>query len=544
MAEKAESLKLDYYIDLILRHRWFIIIPFCLSMIVGLYFALVLPKIYVARTLILVESQRVPEKFVQSIVSTDVDSKISTISQQIKSRSNLEKIIKKVDLFPTSEFKNTFMEEKVEALRERINVRVTRSRGRGADTFSISLTGSDPQKIMRAVNEVASGFIDENLKVREDQAVGTSVFLESQLESIRKRLEEVEKKLRDYRKLYMGELPEQLDTNLRILDRLQNDLNERQKGLQDARNRLMLINNQIETNKQFLAATTTTQTDNGEVLDINQLRNQLANLKASYTDRHPDVIRLKDKIKDLEAKPRLGETGQAATSPSNPSQNRTPSVTNSFAVAQIRQQQEIEMEIRNLDAEIPQLKRQIREYQRRVEATPKREEELLALKRDYNNIQGSYSSLLNRKLEADIAVSMEKKQKGEQFRIIDYAQVPNVPVSPNMKKLFMMAVAAGLGLGGGLIFLLDFFDTSLRRIEDIESDLGVAVIATIPRIYQQKDKVLQRINMVLTAFGVLIAICLFSGFGLLVLKGVDPVIELVQQYTNMPVKDFFLKLGF
>ena len=542
MAEKAESLNLDYYIDLVLRHRWLIIIPLCLSMVVGLYFAFTLPKIYQASTLILVEPQRVPEQFVRSIVSTDVDSKISTISQQIKSRSNLEKIIQKFDLFSTPEYKNTFMEDKVRNLRARIAVNVTRSRG--ADTFSISFIGSDPQRITRVVNGVASGFINENLKVREDQATGTSAFLEDQLENMRRRLEEVEKKLRDYRKLYMGELPEQLEANLRILDRLQDELNERQKGLQDARNRLLLINNQIEANKQLRVSTSPTAPGRDEVLDINQLRNQLASLKTSYTDQHPDVIRLENKIKELELKSKHAGIESTAKSPSNTSQNQTPVSTNRFLADQIRQRQEVEIEIRDLQAEIPQIKRQINEYQRRVDATPRREEELIALKRDYDNIQESYSSLLNRKLEADIAVNMEKKQKGEQFRIIDYARVPKKPVKPNMKKLFMMAVVAGLGLGGGLIYLADFLDPSLRRIEDIESDLGIAVIATIPRIYRRKDKVLQSINTVTSLIGIITAVFLVAGFGLIVLNGVDSVIELAQRHTDLPLRDILLKIKF
>ena len=117
----------------------------------------------------------------------------------------------------------------------------------------------------------------------------------------------------------------------------------------------------------------------------------------------------------------------------------------------------------NLNEEIEEINRRMRQLQRRVDNIPKREQELLSLKRDHQNIQNTYNSLLNRKLEAEIAVNMERKQKGEQFRIIDYAKVPQRPVEPDMKKLFMFVVAAGLGIGGGCIFLLEFLDTSFRK---------------------------------------------------------------------------------
>jgi hypothetical protein len=166
-----------------------------------------------------------------------------------------------------------------------------------------------------------------------------------------------------------------------------------------------------------------------------------------------------------------------------------------------------------------------------VERTPKREEELLALNRDYNNIQGSYNSLLNRKLEAEISLNMEKKQKGEQFRVIDPARLPRKPVSPDLRKLFMMVMAVGLGLGAGLIFLLDFFNSSLKDPEKFEDDLGLAVLATIPKVYQKKDFRLKRLNQAMTALSLVVAACLLAGFATLVFHGVEPTMEIVRPYV-------------
>jgi hypothetical protein len=166
-----------------------------------------------------------------------------------------------------------------------------------------------------------------------------------------------------------------------------------------------------------------------------------------------------------------------------------------------------------------------------VERTPQREQELLTLKRDYENTQESYNSLLNRRLEAEIAVNMEKKQKGEQFSIMESAEVPLVPVSPNMKIIFMLSFIFGLHIGPGLIFLRDYFNTSLKDPNDFESDLGVSVLATIPKIYRKKDIRLKRLNRFLTGVSILVAVCLFAGFGVLAFLGVEPTMELVQ---NLP----------
>ncbi len=157
----------------------------------------------------------------------------------------------------------------------------------------------------------------------------------------------------------------------------------------------------------------------------------------------------------------------------------------------------------------------------------------MKLRRHYDDTQYSYNSLLNRMLDSEITVNMEKKQKGEQFRIIDHASLPQKPVSPDMRKLFLISVAAGLGLGGGLIFLLDFMNPSLKQPKDYKSDLGLKVLATIPKLLGPKDKLWRRLNRGLTALSLVFAAALTAGFGLIVLKGVDPMMELVSKYVKI-----------
>jgi polysaccharide chain length determinant protein (PEP-CTERM system associated) len=526
MNSKDETFNIAYYINLIFKRRWLIIIPFCLAMIVGIYLAITLPKIYRASTLILVEPQSVPAEFVREIVTSEIDARITTIQQQILSHTNLEKIIDQFKLFTGYGSENLFMADKVATMRNRIEVEVSRTRRQGPNAFSISYYDANPETAMKIANGLTTLFIDENLKIREAQALGTSDFLQAELEAMRKRLVVVEEKLREYRERYRGELPEQLDSNLRILANLQQQLNEREARLSDERNRLIEVENQIQTRKQMLETSSIAQSATNEIVTLDQHKQQLENLQSSYTEKHPDVIRLKEKIASLEAmqtttQQGAGSTGQDARFLEDRALNE-----------QITQRTEIRIALSSLADDIAKIRQQISTYQQRVERTPKREEELMALRRDYDNIQESYNSLLNRKLEAEIAVNMEKKQKGEQFRVIDPARLPHKPISPDLRRLFMMVLAAGLGFGAGLIFLLDFFNNTLKDPEKFEDDLGVPVLATIPKVYQKKDLRLKRLNEVLTAVSIVAAICLLTGFAALVFNGVEQTIAAVRPYMT------------
>ena len=518
MASANQNIQIEHYISLALKHRWFIIIPFCISMLVGICMAFTLPKIYSSQTLILVEPQRVPTNYVQSIVSTDIESRISTISQQIMSRTNIEKIINEYNLFDDPKYDNMYSEDKLEVVRKQITVSVTRARG--ADAFSVAFQGKDPQKVMNVANALASYFIDENLKVREAQAIGTSDFLENERNAMLKRLEEVEKALQDYRTQHMGELPEQLESNLSILGRLQEQLNQREERLSNAQYRLTLLRDQNVSTSTSGGATA----GPGETSDLEQLRNQLKILQAKYTDKHPDVVKTKKLIADIENDLK-NQVGQHSNDPNADAQQNF--------YRHSREYQELDLEIKNLTSEIKDLEREIKLYQQRVEVTPKREQELMSLTRDYNNILETYNSILNRKLEAEIAVNMEKKQKGEQFRIIDPAKLPEKPVSPNMKKLFLLFLAAGLGSGGGIIFLMDFMDTKFKSKDEVESFTELPVLATVPVVSQPKTKRLKAIGNAFCLVSVLFSIGLFGVFGIITVKGIDQSIELAGKIINI-----------
>ena len=520
MQKAAQEINPRDIIEIVLRRRWWIIATFCLSMIVGICLAIMLPRIYSAKTIILIQPQKVPTNYVQSVVSMDIDSRLNILTQQILSRSNLEKIIQDFNLFSEPKYENMFVEDKINELRKKISIELIfpdetrdsrRFQPRDQDAFSISFKGKDPEKVLKITNSLTSYVIDANLKARATEAIGTSNFLREEVDSIQIELAEKEKTLKEYREKYMGGLPQQLETNLRMLDRLQERLNARKIDLINAKNKLAILENQILEGDILL------NRNSGEPLTAEEAKARLAYSETRYTDKHPDVIRYKKMITEMKKKNKNNDKDTSDGAPYIPINLRI-------------QKQQYKAEIETYMADISNLTSQIRDYQKRVEDTPKKEQELLLVERDYDNIKKTHNELLSRKLEAEISLNMEKKQKGEQFQIIDPATLPEKPISPNMKILFLLTLVAGPNIGLGLIFLMEYFNTSFRNPEDLESYLDLSVLATLPIVYHEKDKRKQRLSLVFSILSVMLSCVLLIAFAVLSLKGVDQTMELLNNF--------------
>ena len=509
------------YLDMAVRRKWWIIIPFLVVLLGGLTFSLVCPKTYEAKTLILVQPQKVPQEYVRNIISTTVEGRLMTISQQVTSRTNLEKIIKKYDIYSFPE-NDMPMDIKVESMRKRIMIDVShRGRGSGTNSFTISFSGRNPEKVSEVTNALAGNFITENLRMRESQAIGTSTFIADELDSVKKRLMNKEEELKQYREEYMGGLPEQLDTNLAILERLQAQLDQINNNLRDAENRKILIQAQISDQRRSIITSSPGSATQIEEMprDINSLRNELASLKLRYTQNHPDMIRLKKMIAALQ--------GQISGSKAGSHEVEAPV---SRVVQELRHQfQDIIFEIKGLKEESSETKSKIKWHQKMIEETPKREQEQLAMNRDYENLNEVYNSLLSRKLEAEIAVSMEKKQKGEQFKVVDPAITPTHPAKPDLKKILMLTLVLGLGLGGGLAFLKETLDTSYKTPDEVETETELPVLVSMPIMYTEKElkkmKTKEVIAYASVAFGFVVSVIVI----ILTTKGADATFEFINK---------------
>ncbi len=538
------TLKPDQIIEIVIRRRWIVLIPLCISLTVGIYLAFTLPRTYQASTSILVHAQTVPGSYVKSIVSSGINNRISTISQQVMSRSNLEKIIDQFALFEDDNTAGMYLEDKIEVMRKRINVKLTRARS-GTDAFSISYKGKHPDKVMRITNTLSSYFMDENLKLREAQAVGTSEFLDAELEKTRKRLVDREKNLSEYRAKFLGGLPDELESNLRTLDRLQQQLSDKQATLRDAKNAVNTLNAQIFQLKEMAQRAGDPQFASLDSMDggfegteneaeLKRTEKIYEMLLLRYTDQHPDVKKLQVTIEKLKVKIKEEARTFEELQGAEPDKSaKTPVLKKSRTMIQLEMQlRQIKTEINALNTDIKKIQERTVFYQKKVEDTPKREQDLLSLKRDYGNIKDVFNSLLDRKLEAELAVNMEKKQKGEQFRILDHARVPEKPISPDIKKIIVFSLAAGMGAAAGIIFLLEIFNAAIRWDEDIETKLGLPILASIPPMRKTGDGLKKKIDIILFLAAATYAAGILCLFVVINQKGIGRVVNFIKLHLT------------
>ncbi|MGD9687197.1 MAG: GumC family protein [Desulfobacter sp.] len=537
--QSQTQIKPDYIIDVLIRGRWFLIVPLCISLTLGLGMTLTANKTYEAATMILVQPQRVPINYIKSVVSSGIGERISTISQQVLSRSNLEQIIEQFGLYENSS--GIYQEEKIEALRKQIKVKIENSRG-GSEAFSISFTGSEPERVMRIANTLASYFMDENLKVREAQAIGTSEFLDSELEKTKKRLEEKEQKLAAFRAKYLGGLPDELESNLRTLDRMQKQVTDKAMLLREVNNSISQLDSQISS----MAATGGSgsggddflsfdfeESQEGEDSALQAAQEKYDALLLRYTEKHPDVKKLKSIIEKLKQKLEASKEEDELSSAES-EEDILPDMGMDPVAPLKAQRAQLVAEANNIQAEVSAIQEKMKIYAQRVEDTPKRELELQSLTRDYGNIQDVYNSILDRKLEAELSVNMEKKQKGEQFRILDHARLPEKPISPNVKMMFLLSIAGGLGLGGGFLFLKELLTFSvIRRDDQIDTLLGLPILASIPPLEKPNGRTKKKIEWVM-----FICCCSYSAvflafFAILNHKGLDRTMNFIKTTLNL-----------
>ena len=486
------------YLDIGLRRKWYIIVPLVICVLGSFGVYKYLPKVYKATTLILVQPQRVPENYVRPTITDSVASRLNTIGQEILSRTRLEKVIQEFNLYSDIR-KSVPMEGIVEVMRRAVEVKVQTNpqNERVQNSFSVSFEGKDPETVMMVTNKLASLFIEENLKVREDRAEGTSEFLSKELQGMDERLRQKEYEIRNFRERAMGQLPQQLDANLRILERLQQQIKTTNESLRAAEDRIIVIQNQIEMMKKREIIRVGSQgdisVDRGEdplMAQLRNLRSDLAVAQSKYKENHPDVIDLKRKIADIE--PKIRESMRKTQGQGVSEQNLTPPSldpeTQRLLTQYTEQYHAAALETKRLREEEKELKQQIALYQRRIEDTPRREQELAFLTRDYDLLKTNYQSLLDKKIQAQMAQNLEHKQQGEQFKILDPARVPENPVKPDRNKILLIGAVIGLALGLGLTWLRETMDQSFHTVSDVESYLGLPVLATIPNLKEEERK--------------------------------------------------------
>lgn len=514
----------------ILRKRKLLLIgPFIVFAATGIWVSLSLPDQYRASTLILVVPQRVPENYVRPAIAESIEQRLLSISPQILSETRLERIITELDLYPKQRQEKGGIQDVIKSMRNDINVEIIKG-----DLFRVTYSGSSPYKVMQVTQRLASLFVEENLKDREQLAVGTNQFLDSQLEIARTRLEEQERKNQEYRQTHAGELPSQIGANLQVLQTAGVQLLALQDSLSRDRDRKLELEDtlaQLErsdppmpkaaatgrgaagssggTAPEELPSTGVTAQTISNATQLQAARQRLETMQQRLTNDHPDVIAAKRLIKELErsvAQDVLKGTGTAM--PDDPVL-----AAKLTRMAQARTQlASVEKEIARKTAEETRLKQLVATYQARVETEPARESELIALTRDYDTLKETYRSLLAKKEESGIAANLERQQVSQQFKTIDAARLPAEPYAPSRRLIALVAGGIGFALGFGLTVILELRDQSFRSGAEIVQRLSLPVIAMVPAVITRHEQRRQTRQFVLSLAVVLMAGLVGGGY--------------------------------
>ncbi|MGA2170178.1 MAG: Wzz/FepE/Etk N-terminal domain-containing protein [Terracidiphilus sp.] len=473
------ELTMQDYVEVLKRRFWLILYSTVLLLGLGVAVSYILPPQYVSQTLVLIEQQKVPEDYVKPVVSEDLGGRLASMKEQILSRSRIEPIIERFNLYASKKYT---MDDRIDLTRKAIGInpiRSDQSRGTGGmPGFFISFKARDAHTAQQVCGEITSLFLSENLSAREQSAEGTTDFLKQQLADAKRNLDEQEAKLAAFERKNIGKLPGQESSNTNTLQALTTQLDAATQSV-----------NRTQQDVTFLEAMVSQQTQEAPHADpvtgtsVDALKDQLKDLRkqkealdALYTPDHPDVVAMARQIANVQAEiaqdqaePAKGQPAATHPDPPQLQQLKAQLRVAHQAVTTARQEQAL-------------VEEQVRRYESRLESSPMVEEEYKQVTRDHETALQFYNTLLTKMNESSMATALEQRQQGEQFRVMDAANLPDAPTFPNRRVFAGGGLAAGLVLGLLLAALLEYRDTSLRNERDIWAFTKLPTLAFISHI--------------------------------------------------------------
>jgi polysaccharide chain length determinant protein (PEP-CTERM system associated) len=482
--------------ETLFRRRWLAVVIFAAGVTAAVGTARHLPDMYRATATIVVVREGPLDPYTRGGITGELESRVQSITQEMLTRARLELLIDRFGLYPDLRARGP-MEDVVNRLRGDIKVEPKNSGRSTAGTtvaFTLSYVGTDPPKVAEIANTLARTYVAENLQIREGQARGTAQLLKAQLDDVKQRLGVQDREAASLRERYGGELPEQTTANLAAIDRLNAELrfnNDRQQRLIDRRDAI----------KQEPPPDPRTAPDLSpaakRVLD---LKDELATLRARFTEQHPDVRRVAAEIAEIESQPAapaplVGRPLGPLAAPPAPKPVRT-------TVA------DVDKELQALLVDEKAIRTRMSDYERRVENAPQRDHEIKDRSRDFSTTVEIYYSLLKRYEDARLAETIELTQTGDQFRIQESALIPTGPAAPTRWQLLLMGVLLSAALAGGAVFLAEQLDSSIHTLDELRGFARVPVLATIAPIVTSGDRWRRRGWFVVAGAGTVCALTL------------------------------------
>jgi polysaccharide chain length determinant protein (PEP-CTERM system associated) len=459
------------------RRKFSIVLPAFGILLVAVLVAFLLPRIYKSSSTILIEDQEVPRDYVASTVTGYADQRLQSINQRIMSTPKLLEIINKFNLYADMKQKKS-IEEIVDRMRkkdikfETISADVIDPRSgqpRPATiAFSISYKGENPAVVQQVANMLATLYLEENIRVREQQTSGTSSFMQEEMKLVQEKLTAIDAQISAYKQRNLDSLPELSMMNIQGLDNVDRDLSQLNDQMRTLREREGYLQTQL--------AGIPAEELSSDRARLNELRAKLLNLRTRVSEEYPDVIKLKAEIVAMEKQIRSAGGATKDTRAENQAY-----ITLSAQLAGVK------AEIDGVKRQVELLRNRKDAFRKRIDASPRVEEGVKGLLLERNNLQLKYDDLTRKFMESKVAYGLEKGQKGERFTLIDSARLPEKPISPNIPAIILIGLVLGVGAGAGLAALREFSDHSVRGGEALVRLTGVQVLAVIPEILTEND---------------------------------------------------------
>lgn len=464
---------------------WMLVVPLAITGSIAVLLARTLPDVYYARGVIQIVPPRLPANYVKGGVTLTVPERVAAARAQVLNPQQLQNIVNEFDVYSTVRHRVP-ADVVLSWFRSSVRIEVVR-----ADMFSVGYYGYSRTRVEQVAQRLTALMLQETLKQREAISDNTAQFLDTQLEDARRRLEEQEKKVSEYRRRYSGQLPTQVDANLRMLQGASAELQTTEEALGRDRLRRDDLARQLDT---AAAMAPPPSADDAAIPDpppgdptatlpagppARQLRAAKAlraRLIRRFTAEHPDIQALDRSITELE----IAAAAAPASDPAGPA--AIPASQLQTALTALDQQ------IATREASVKRLRDAVAAYRVRVDAVPAREAEWMALTRDYNTLQGVYANLLAKREESRLAASVDRQAVGEQVLVAEAPRRPSAPISPNRRALVL--IGAGLGLGLGLVVVVgrELRDKTIRAEEEVLAALNLPVVGLVPRIVTSFDR--------------------------------------------------------
>ena len=519
--DDKEAPKRDYGAILV-RCRWYLIAPLLVCGLVGSIVAQAWHLLYKSQALILVEQQKVPEQYVTANVITNLQTRLDSMTQEILSRTRLLALIEQFNLYPRERLHVT-MDEIVDSMRKNITVELVQTAGRQGDVtgFRITYAADSPKVAQRITNELTSLFIDESMRQRTQRSTSTTEFLESELKNAQDDLATQESRLREYKLKFLGELPEQQSSNLQILSSLQAQLYAAEGALERAQQQQTYLSAMRE---QYKALAEPRVNQDGSVVVPGEapksselvqaetilldLQKQLAHARATFGKDYPDVKQLegqiaiwKNNVKELESQRTANAVSEANKKAGPLPATLSPATQLSLADLESRLKA-LGLETAGEERDVQDIRQKIQDVQSHINMTPVREQQLAEITRTYENSKAQYESLLQKKLQSELASNLEKRQQGEQFRILDPASLPEK--AEGRVQILAAGWVVGLLLGIGLTVLREMLQTRIHEEMDVTAIESAIPVFQIPVIRTDSEERSRRLRIALEAMAAVV----------------------------------------